>query len=682
MLKSLFFLVLGMTLTFPATAEIRRPARTTDIARVSELSNLALSPDGKKLLFERSDLSASGRSRDNSLWVLEVGTGKTSRFFESVGDRNAAWSPDGRSVAFLREADGVVQLHIANPNGQDVCVLTKLESGVEELQWSPDGKSIAFTSPLPSEPALEPLPRGVRIFTRADFKSGGRYLDDRTVAQIWAVDIYPSCQNAEPRLLTRAETPATLSFWSTDSKTVFYTTNDTIEAYYGAGRSSLKSVGANDKETRLLRFFTVPGSDDYMANAPKLVRSPDGTRVAYVGGNPEAPSDFAQDDIYVMDIATGEIVNITAGYDREVGGDGFVWKDDDHILAIENNEGNANLIEVKISGRKVRAVWIGERVVSTFQWSASTKRLIALASDFMSLPELYNVHEDGTATRLTTINRAIESELALTRPEVIRYQGSAGHIIHGFLHMPPDFDPSKRYPMIVLAHGGPYSWWSSAYDGDIQAIAASGYLVMYVNPRGSASYGQAFASALANQWPGPEFADIMAGVDYLSSRPYVDGTRLGIAGASAGGILAEWAVAHTGRFKAAVSISSVSDNAAYWFLGDQPDMEDPKKRPWLDPTERRSSPLTHADKISTPTLFMVGTRDFRTPASAGGEMMFRLLKHLRVPTALIEFEDAGHAIYNGVDPHHHGLSVHYLLRWMDHHLKGSPAPEFSVRPAN
>lgn len=203
---------------------------------------------------------------------------------------------------------------------------------------------------------------------------------------------------------------------------------------------------------------------------------------------------------------------------------------------------------------------------------------------------------------------------------------------------------------------------------------------MYVNPRGSASYGQSFASSLAVGWPGPEYDDIMAGVDYLLARPYVDYMKLAIAGASAGGVLTDWAITHTHRFRAAVSISDIADLQLYWFLGDQPEMEDPTKEPWLNPGDKGRSPITYGSNIRTPTLFITGTRDVRTPAAVGSELMFRILKHKRVPTALIRFEGAGHAIFGSRDPRHPALSVYYQLRWLDLHLNGKPAREFEVLP--
>lgn len=632
-------------------------------------------------MFSRSILNRAGDRRENELWIMDLDKRQAAPLFEaSINDSNPAWSPDGASLAFLRHQDDTMQLYLRSDNGGTVCALTALKSGVDDFSWSPDGLKIAFTSAVQARSDIPDAPPGVRIFTRANYRNGNNYTDESTLSQIWVVDVSASCNSPNPRQITQAATSATLSFWSNDAKTVFFTTNDTIEAYYGGGKSSLRSVTVADGAESLIRALREPGSGEDIATAPALVPSPDGRKVAFTYGSPDTPSDFAQDDIFVMDLQTGVTSNVTAGYDREAGGDGFAWLDDRHIIAVGYDMGNTDLIKVDIDNLRVTPVWTGDREVRDFRLAARANRLIAVASDFVTPPELYEV-KDGEGVRLTSFNRHLQAELALTRPEAISFKGPGGQMIHGWLQRPPAFDPVNKYPLIVWAHGGPYAHWSSGFNADVQAMAAAGYLVMYVNPRGSSSYGQDFASALAGIWPGPEYDDIMAGVDFLISRPYVDETRIGIAGGSAGGILTDWAITRTQRFKSAVSISDIADNYSYWFVGDQPDFNYSDKQPWLDKDEIGRSPITHGLNITTPTLFISGTRDFRTPASAGGEMMFRLLKYLRVPTALIQFDGAGHVIHGSPDPRHQGLSIYYLLRWMDKHLNKEPFPESEVQPA-
>ncbi len=682
-LASLAICIAGLMSTSHANASTqalqKRVFKTEDIAKVKDLGELAVSPDGTTLIFQITELNAAGDQRDGTLWKSNLKERRISRLFQSQHDDSMpAWSPDGSKLAFLRADEGAAQLHILDLSGGQVCSLTGLENGVDDYRWSPDGRSIAFTSDVAIEQA--PLsPPGVRIITRADFRAEEGGSDSAALSQIWVVAVDSLCNTHVPRQLTQAPTATTLAFWSIDSSSILFTTNDTLEAYYGGGTSTLRSVALIDAQQLVVRPLKLPGTNADMDVAPQLYLSPDGSKIAFSIGNPEAPSDFAQDDIFVINLVTGETTNMTAGYDREVGGDGLMWLDERRLISVNSDASDANLIELDILTQTVRPLWVGSHVVQSFHISQDGKRLIAVASSFLSPPELYDV-ADGNGTQISEINRHIRDELLLTAPEAITYEGPGGETIHGYLHKPPMLNASQKYPLIVWAHGGPYSWWSSAFDGDIQAMAAAGYFVLYVNPRGSMSYGQAFASALAGKWPGPEYDDTMAAVDYVLARPEIDAEKLGIAGASAGGILTDWAITHTSRFGAAVSISSVADNSLYWFLGDQPDMADRDKYPWLDERDKALSPITHGLNVSTPTLFISGTRDYRTPSSVGSELMFQLLKHLRVPTALIQFEGAGHVVRGSADARHRGLSIDYLLRWMDLHLKGKVAPEFQVRP--
>ncbi|KAK2685153.1 hypothetical protein QWA68_016433 [Fusarium oxysporum] len=526
------------------------------------------------------------------------------------------WSPTGDTIGLLIAKNGPPQLHAVSTSGKEFRSLTSLPDGVEEFLWSPDGRRIA-------------------IQRRTLFQTGSRSLPE--------LIFVPETNHSE---LMSTDSSITLSFWSSDGQALYYTVDEAVEPYYGGATPSPVSISIADGSQLTTTPLTVPGENESLGSAPTFVPSPDGAHIAVSIGNPEVPSDFDQDEIFVMELSTGAIETVTDKYDREVGGNGFEWLDNDRLIAINSDQVNANLVQIDVCNHTVTPWCTGQRVVSSFAYARQGKQLLAIASDFTTPGEIYDISVPGKTAIITSINKHLSDQLLLTKPEEVRYQGPSGDTIHGYLHKPANFDPTQKYPMITLAHGVPYAWWSSAYNGDIQAIAAAGYLVFYPNPRGSMSYGQAFATALADEWPGPEYDDIMAGVDHLVTRPYVDGTKLGISGASVGGTLTDWAITHTDHFCAAVSISDIADLLTYWFLGDQPDMEDQAEQPWLDPEGKTLSPITYGHQVKTPTLFMMGTRDIRTPSAVGGEMIFMLLKHLRVPTALIRFDGAGYAIFS------------------------------------
>jgi dipeptidyl aminopeptidase/acylaminoacyl peptidase len=483
-------------------------------------------------------------------------------------------------------------------------------------------------------------------------------------------------ERSDAREMSQGDQAATLAFWSPDSVSICFTSGDTAEPYYGGGKFVLRCVRIGDGVNTVVRELSAPGSEEDLDEAPHLTLSPDGRRVAFAMGNPAAPPNFRQSDVFIMDLSTGVTRNLTAEYDRDVGTDDLVWADSGTLFATSVDSGEVEIVKIDVSRAAVTPWWQGRRVVQSFRRTAGG-RLLAVASDPVTPPEVYDVTNAHSVLRLTAFNQVLASTLQLTSPEPIAFQGPGGQTIHGWLQKPPAFRSDQKYPMIVWCHGGPHSSWTDGYNADVQAMAGAGYLVLLLNPRGSDGFGEAFASVLDKHWPGLDFDDVMAGVDYISARPYVDAQHVGIAGSSAGGVMTDWAISHTKRFRAAVSISDIADFGELWFIGDQPALRPGKEaEPWLQ--EREHSPITFARSITTPTLFISGENDFRTPSAAGGEMLYRVLKFHRVPTALIRFQGAGHSVYSGTDARHPGLKIYYLIRWMDLQLKGRPAPEFEM----
>lgn len=655
-----------------------RPAKPTDALDLQDIRNLRLSADGKWALFDLRAAVGDKSRRTTTTWLMNLDTRST----EKLEDDDYIWSPKGATLAFLKEVDEVPQIHIRSAASGSVRKVTDLKNGAGGMLWSPDGTRIAFSSSGHEGPTPEAAPPGIRIHTRPDYKGEFGYSSfSNRKAAIWVVDV--GKPDAAPSRLTDGAQSSDLSFWAPDSTAVYLLTREVrgTDPYDRESTTSLHRVDVSTGAQALVHKLKTPGEDKDIGAAPEFKPSPDGKTLAFYMENPQAPETFAQTDIYLMDLKSGETRNLTAAYDREIG-EGLTWAGNGKLLAMAEDNGTVSLMQVDAKTGKVAPWWDGERAIDAFSRAETNGRILAIASDPVTPVEIYDVTKRGTAVKLTDFNEGLRKSLDLTPPERIAYKGPGGETIHGFLQKPPAFDPTKKYPMIVWVHGGPYMAFTSKFEMDTQVMAAAGYLVMYVNPRGSSSYGQAFASALANNWPGDvDFGDVMAGVDYLSTRPYVDSERLAISGISAGGTMANWAIGHTNRFRAAVSISDIADLRMLWFIGDQPALRraEDKKTPWSADDAR--SPIAYAMNAKTPTLFLVGNLDARTPAAAGAELMFRMLQYNRVPTALIEFEGAGHGITNfTTDWRHRAWRLHYTLRWLDLHLKGIPAPEFAIKP--
>jgi dipeptidyl aminopeptidase/acylaminoacyl peptidase len=271
--------------------------------------------------------------------------------------------------------------------------------------------------------------------------------------------------------------------------------------------------------------------------------------------------------------------------------------------------------------------------------------------------------------------------LNLTEPEEVWYTSFDGKKIQTWVQKPPDFDPNKKYPLILNIHGGPHSAYGFIFDHEFQWMAAKGYVVIYPNPRGSTSYGQEFGNIIQYRYPGDDYKDLMAGVDELVKRGYIDEKRLGVTGGSGGGLLTNWTITQTTRFAAAVSQRDISDWADWWYTADftlfQPSWF--KAPPFEDPEDYRArSPITYVNKIQTPLMFILGETDYRTPTGSGGEQLFRALKYRKISTVMVRFPNETHELSRSGQPWHRIERLQHIVGWFDKWLLGVSKPEYDV----
>ena len=304
-------------------------------------------------------------------------------------------------------------------------------------------------------------------------------------------------------------------------------------------------------------------------------------------------------------------------------------------------------------------------------------RLFAVTiSDPMHLPELY-ILDTATAelTRLTHANDSLFSELTLSQPEEFWYPSFDGRRIDAWIMKPVGFKPGTKYPLILNIHGGPHVTYGDIFCHEFQWMAAKGYVVLYVNPRGSTSYGEEFANVIQYRYPGDDFKDLMVAVDSAIGRGYVDSTRLGVTGGSGGGLLTDWAVTQTHRFAAAVSQRDVADWSSFWYTADftlfRPTWF--RSTPFQNPEEFRTrSPVTYVDRVTTPIMFVLGESDLRAPPGQGGEAMFRALKYLHKTAVMVRFKGESHELSRSGQPEHRVLRLDHILNWFDKYLLGRP----------
>jgi dipeptidyl aminopeptidase/acylaminoacyl peptidase len=541
----------------------------------------------------------------------------------------------------------------------------------------------------------------IHIITRAVYRDNDEgYLDFKRHEHIWVSDVATTPDEpAKPLQLTSGDYDEGEIVWTHDGSRIYFLTSRIDEPYYETASTDIYSVASSPK---------MPGgTPEKVATVPMgigdLALSPNGRRIAFHGSVTQPVRSYSQPDLWVMDLApNAQPRNLTASYDFDMGssvfgdnaaprgGNGATlhWSPDGRWLFDSvAKQGRTPLVRVDAQTGAVTEITHGDQAVLDFSITPEARTVVTLVSTPVAIGDLFTVsiegNQDGTQTRITDANKALWSQLDLTEPEEINYKSFDGIPIQGWIQKPPDFDPKKKYPLILDIHGGPHAAYGWVFDHEFQWMAAKGYVVLYINPRGSTSYGQDFGNIIQYHYPGDDYRDLMAGVDEVLKRGYVDPKKLGVTGGSGGGVLTNWAVTQTDRFAAAVSQRDISDWASWWYTADftlfQPNWF--KAPPFQDPKDYANrSAITFVEKIHTPIMFILGQADYRTPQDSGGEQLFRALKFLKRPTAMVVFPRETHELSRSGEPWHRIERLDNIVGWFDKWLMGIPHPEYEVRP--
>ena len=623
-----------------------------------DVANPALSPDGRQVLYTRTWIDQLNDRRESSVWIMNA-DGTKNRFLVKGSD--ARWSPDGTRIAYVAPGEpGGAQLWVRYMDAEGATTqITRLTESPSEVEWSPDGKSIAFGMLVRQSDdwriAMPAAPRGAkwveppRVVTKVRYRADRQGFLENGLRQLFTVP----ADGGTPRQITSGEWPANGNSWTPDGKALLFTSNRVADAEYTWRQSDIYKVDvASGAVTQLTKRNGPDGSP---------LPSPDGRFIAYTGYD-STDATWKDAALYVMDADGSNPRALTEKLDRSPAG--MMWAPDaSGVYFNAENEGARNLYFASLKG-DVRQVTKGAQVLTVSDLGKSflavgTMSTASRPTDIVA----FDVRTPAPRW-LTDVNGDVLAGKQLATTEEVWYTSVDGYKIQGWIVKPADFDPKKKYPLMLEIHGGPHSMYNVGFSFARQDHAANGYLILYTNPRGSTGYGSAFGNAIKNAYPGKDYNDLMAGVDTVINRGYVDSNRLYVFGCSGGGVLTSWIVGHTNRFAAAsancpvtnwLSFVGTTDGSSWYYNF--------AKYPWDDPSEHlKRSPLMYVGNVKTPTMLMTGVNDLRTPMGQTEEY-YEALKIRKVPTAMIRFNNEWHGTSS--TPSNFLRTQLYLRSWFE-----------------
>ncbi len=672
-LRSAGTTILAITLTLSAgvtVAQVPTPDGRFTVERYLDYQTVAapqLSPDGRQIVYTRRWVDRSSDRWQSSLWIMNA-DGSRNRFL--VNGSSPVWSRDGSRIAYLAEGQpSGTQVWVKYVDAEGASQITRLEQTPGSIRWSPDGRQIGFSTfvpkrstwnvTLPSAPQGANWTRAPAVIDQLHYRADRRGFLETGHTHLFVV----SADGGTPRQVTHGEWNVGFRFdalpgevgwdWSPDGRTIVVEGYQSPDGDMNYRDSNLYAV---DLASGVIRRLT-----QERGTWTQPVFSPDGRYIAFRGYSHTTRS-YQAADLLVMNADGSGARSIGGGMDRDPGD--VTWAGDGSgVYFTAGNEGSQNLHFAPLRGAP-RQLTTGERMFSLGS-VARDGMAVGVSSSPLSPTDVVrlSVRRPQEIIRLTRVNDDLLQQIQLGEVEEIWYTSADGTRVQGWIVKPPAFDPQRRYPLIMEIHGGPHAMYNVAFNPMFQNFAAHDYVVLYTNPRGSTGYGTAFGNAIERAYPSVDYDDLMAGVDAVIARGYVDADRMFVGGCSGGGVLTSWVIAHTHRFRAA----SVRCPVINWlsFLGqtdvpffvqnffDQPFWENPE--PWL-----HQSPLMHVGRVETPTLLMTGVLDLRTPMPQTEEY-YAALRMRGVPTTLLRFEGEYHG--TGSRPSNWMRTQLYMMDW-------------------
>jgi dipeptidyl aminopeptidase/acylaminoacyl peptidase len=643
------------------------------------ISDPNISPDGKLVAYVVTKIDRAQNRRNSAIWMAATDGSRPPWQFTTAPQSSSSprWSPDGKTIAFLssRPAEtgsatageqARAQIYLLSMSGGEAKRLTNLKNGVNQFRWSPDGSRLVVVGrigPSDSRTGDSRDRSDVRHYKNTSYKFNDTgWFDDRRT-HFWVVEV----KTGDAKQITTGDDwNDSDPQWSPDGTRIAFVSNRTGREFDENRNTDVWVINA-DGTGAPIKISDHDESD----NQPRW--SPDGKWIAFTGEVHERD----HPKIWLAP-ATGGTASTQAANGLDLIPGQLEWSDDGKSLYFETGvKGELQLFRLDVPSKSLVQVTSGPRAVRNVDFNFGARKMVYLANDFKHLDDLYVADLNGRNERkLTNLNEALWKQLHLADVERFSYKSADNWDIDGFFVKPVGWQEGKKYPLVLSIHGGPAGQYGVDWYHEFQVYAAKGYAVLFTNPRGSTGYGQKFERGIVNEWGGKDYLDIMNGLDAaLRKYPWIDQDRMGVTGGSYGGFMTNWIVGHTDRFKAAVTLRSLSNfisddgtrDGAYGHSADFGGDIFQKMDLYWD-----RSPLKYANRVKTPTLILHSDNDYRVPIEQG-EQWFRALKHFGVTTEIVFFPRENHNLTRTGEPKHLVESLNWQLYWFDRFLNGNNA---------
>ena len=667
----------GIALLFFFSTDLQaQPESTTKSAltfdqliSLDAVSDPRVSPNGQWVAFVVTDYSLETNRGDSDLWLVALKGGQARQLTRGpASDAQPRWAPDSQEIAFVSTRDGSPQIHRIRIDGGEARKISAVETGISNLIWSPDGKWIAFSGdlewPSPQEGRADPYPTQVKIWTELLF----RHWDQWRVGRRSHLFLMPA-EGGPVRDLTPIDRDVPtlalggyhdLSFAPDGQQIAFVMTPDAVPA-----------IGTNND------IFVLPIEGGRMSNLTEHntandnnpVYSPDGRWIAY---RTQLRSGFESDRYHFMlyERRTGKALDLTPNWSLSVGE--IQWAADSrNIYALVEEEARRVVYQVSIEDHSRRRI-LEDGHHQTLRIDPSGSRLVYTRENARQPDEIYSFEiGSGTVQQLSHINEARVTQLQMQPLESFWFEGAREEKVHGLLLKPPYFDPTSKYPLVYLIHGGPQSAWQDSFHPrwNYQMFAAAGYVVAMVNFHGSTGYGQEFTDSISRHWGDYPYQDLMKGLDFVLDRyDFIDDSKMAAVGASYGGYMVNWIATHSDRFVCLVNHDGVFNLESMY--GETEELWFPEWEfggpPWVNrDLYAKWSPHRFADSLKTPMLIIHGQLDYRVDPTQGLEA-FTSLRRKGVPARFVYFPDEGHWV---LQPRNRRVWWSEVLSWLGSYLK-------------